>query len=382
MFEIIAAGITGVVVGAVAMNLSRRRASTLPATTVESSERDFRRLNAILDSMAEGMALLDEKGTVLSCNPAFETMFRLSVGKAIQNSKQSEQARASLLRSMEDVVESGKVATFEITLATAPPRNVLVTLSPWQDDEISNAVILVAFDVTNLRQAEEVRANFVANVSHELRTPLAAIRGYSETCLDSMEAGEDPPFQRFMPIIHHHTERLNALIEDLLTLSRIESASNEITLEKMQLAELVAAAFTTLAPRADAKSLALINELPAALPDVLADHDSLERVLLNLLENAIKYSESETEVRICARVQATELVVMVKDQGVGIPPEHQARIFERFYRVDKARSRKEGGTGLGLSIVKHLVQRMSGTVWVDSEPDGGSTFFFTLPLAR
>jgi two-component system phosphate regulon sensor histidine kinase PhoR len=318
---------------------------------------------------------------VTFCNPAFASMFRCREGQAIPLDSVQPESTIEFERALAALRETEKPVTVELRLTTTPPRDLFVTLTPYRDADLQQAVILTAFDVTQRKRVEMMRTEFVANVSHELRTPLAAIRGYIETCLEPAPDGEEPPYGRFLPIVQQHAMRLSALIEDLLILSRIESRGMQLRIQPLQVSTAVENAITMVAAAAEKKRVALINVMPPMLPDVRADQSALERVLINLIENAVKYSDEDSEVRLTARLQADSVCILVKDEGVGIPREDQERIFERFYRVDKARSRKAGGTGLGLSIVKHLVQAQGGDVWVDSEPGRGSTFFFTIPLA-
>lgn len=342
---------------------------------------DEQRLKAILDSLSEGLALLDRRQTVALNNPAFVSMFRADVGQSIPGDCLVPESREEFFRCCETALRDERVMTAELHLTTTPPRDLFTTFTPYGDEQLARGVIVTALDVTQRKRVESMRSEFVANVSHELRTPLAAIRGYVETCIEAEQDGQPPPYRRFLPIIQQHAVRLSALIEDLLILSRIESRAAQLKITPMSIAPVVEQALSTVASTAERKRISLINALPPLLPEVKADASSLERVLINLVENAVKYSEDDSEVRLTARLQEEVLCVLVEDRGVGIPREDQARIFERFYRVDKARSRKAGGTGLGLSIVKHLVQSMAGEVWVDSELGRGSTFFFTLPLA-
>jgi two-component system phosphate regulon sensor histidine kinase PhoR len=238
--------------------------------------------------------------------------------------------------------------------------------------------IIVFHDLTRIKQLERTRQEFVANVSHELRTPLSLIKGFVETLLDG--AKNDPELAtRFLRTIEKHTDRLTFLIEDLLTISRLESGQIVMNLHQVELRPEVAHVIDDLQARAAEKSVALVNEMPADL-QARADTDRLEQVLFNLVENAIKYGRSEGKVTIGGLKNSDSKVELwVQDDGPGIPPDSRDRIFERFYRVDRARSRETGGTGLGLSIVKHIVQAHGGEVWVKSELGKGTTFFFTLP---
>jgi two-component system phosphate regulon sensor histidine kinase PhoR len=240
--------------------------------------------------------------------------------------------------------------------------------------------ILVFHDLTRLRQLENTRQEFVANVSHELRTPLSLIKGFVETLLDG--AKDDPELAgRFLRTIEKHTDRLTYLIEDLLTISRLESGQIVMNLHEVELRQEAAKVIEDLQARATGKSARLQNEVPAELT-ARADTDRLQQVLFNLIENAIKYGRTEGTVVIGGkRDEAGKVELWVQDNGPGIPADAKERVFERFYRVDRARSRETGGTGLGLSIVKHIVQAHGGEVWLKSELGQGATFYFTLPVS-
>lgn len=226
-------------------------------------------------------------------------------------------------------------------------------------------------------QLKSARQEFVANVSHELRTPLSLIQGYTETLLDG--AINDPQVSaRFLQTISRNTARLTFLIEDLLTISELESGKVTLEIQESPLRDVVYRVLEDVRPRSDAKKIRILVEFPADLM-VRADHQRLHQVLLNLIDNAIKYSHAEGHVWIGAQSIADAVQIWVRDDGPGIPSDARNRVFERFYRVDKARSREHGGTGLGLAIVKHIVQAHGGTVWLESEMGRGSTFHFTLP---
>jgi two-component system phosphate regulon sensor histidine kinase PhoR len=237
--------------------------------------------------------------------------------------------------------------------------------------------ILVFHDLTRLKQLERTREEFVANVSHELRTPLSLIKGYVETLLDGAR-GNPEVAERFLKIIERNTKRLDLLIQDLLTISALEAGRMKLNLHQVALRPLVEKIFTELKPPADNKNISLINQLPEL--NATADSNRLEQVLANLVDNAIKYGRAQGRVIVGGkRRDDGKIEIFVQDDGPGIPTEALERVFERFYRVDKARSREQGGTGLGLSIVKHIVQAHGGEVWVKSESGKGATFFFTLP---
>jgi len=238
--------------------------------------------------------------------------------------------------------------------------------------------ILVFRDLTRIKQLENTRQEFVANVSHELRTPLSLIKGFVETLLEG--AKNDPDLtSRFLKTIEKHTDRLTYLIEDLLTISRLESGEVLLNLQALDLREEIERVKEDLQSRAREKQISILNEVPEHSV-AKADSDRLQQVFFNLIENAIKYGRTEGHVWISAGVRPKDgmMEVSVRDDGPGIPPEGRERVFERFYRVDRARSRDTGGTGLGLAIVKHIVQAHGGEVWMTSGVGEGTTFFFTL----
>ena len=240
---------------------------------------------------------------------------------------------------------------------------------------------MVLHDVTELRRLEQVRTEFVANVSHELRTPLTAIHGYLETLLDG--ALEEPEnARRFLEIVFRHTERLGRLTDDLTDLSNIELGRISLRLEPTRLHEVADSVLTIIAPRAVSEAVTVDATLPPDLPEVMVDRDRLAQILINLIDNAVKYTPKGGHVRVEGRGVGQGMVeVTVRDTGVGIPKADLPRLTERFYRVDKARSRELGGTGLGLAIVKHLVLAHGGELHIDSELWKGTTVRFTLPEA-
>jgi two-component system phosphate regulon sensor histidine kinase PhoR len=231
--------------------------------------------------------------------------------------------------------------------------------------------------LTQLKQLERTREEFVANVSHELRTPLSLIKGYVETLLDG--ARDNPEVaERFLKIIERNTQRLDLLIQDLLTISALESGRLKLNLQLLELHPLADKVLADLHAKAENKNVSLVNELPEFATN--ADVNRLDQVFANLVDNAIKYGHAEGRVTVGGKkLDDGWLEIFVQDDGPGIPAESLDRVFERFYRVDKARSRDQGGTGLGLSIVKHIVQAHGGEVRCESELGKGATFFFTLP---
>jgi two-component system phosphate regulon sensor histidine kinase PhoR len=281
---------------------------------------------------------------------------------------------------VERVEGDGQVLDYELKLPELSERWLQVNAAV-----ISNSageregIILVFHDLTRLKQLERAREEFVANVSHELRTPLSLIKGYVETLLDGARNNPEVA-ERFLKTIERNAQRLDLLIQDLLAISALESGRIQLELQPLKLCPLADKVLADFKKTADAKVIRLVNDLPDLT--ATADANRLEQVLANLVDNAVKYGRADGAVTIGGKRTDDGMVeVFVQDDGSGIPAEALERVFERFYRVDKGRSREQGGTGLGLSIVKHIVQSHGGKVWVKSEPGKGATFFFTLPAA-
>ncbi len=333
----------------------------------------------LFNSMLEGLLLLDRNRKIYLANRAFKSLFGLKVelrGKTVL-----EALRVHELDDLVNQVEAkGQVLNYELKLPDLSERWLQVNAAA-----ISNSTgeregtILVFHDLTRLKQLERTREEFVANVSHELRTPLSLIKGYVETLLDG--ARNDPVVaERFLKIIERNTQRLDLLIQDLLTISALESERIKLAVQPVNLHPLADKVLADLTSRAESKNMELVNELPEFAAE--ADANRIDQVLANLVDNAIKYGRVQGKVTVGGKqVEGDQLEIFVRDDGPGIPAESLDRVFERFYRVDKARSRDQGGTGLGLSIVKHIVQAHGGKVWVESELGKGATFFFTLPMA-
>jgi two-component system phosphate regulon sensor histidine kinase PhoR len=331
---------------------------------------------ALFDSMIEGLLLLDENGKIQLANRAFSKLFGITAdirGKTILEVLRQHE----LTRLLEKVAAEKQVLDYELKLGGVTERSLQVNAAAISDDGVDKHGSIVVFhDLTRLKQLERTREEFVANVSHELRTPLSLIKGYVETLIDG--AKDNPEVAvKFLQTIHRNSERLQFLIEDLLTISELESGRLKMNLQRVQLRPLVDKVLEDFKTQAAAKRVSLKNELPDLTAQ--ADADRLQQVLGNLFGNAIKYGRGEGHVNISGnRTDSGMIELCVQDDGPGIPAEALDRVFERFYRVDKARSREQGGTGLGLSIVKHIVQGHGGKVWAKSEPGKGAAFFFTL----
>jgi two-component system, OmpR family, phosphate regulon sensor histidine kinase PhoR len=330
------------------------------------------RLRTILDSMVEAVFVVDQSGRVTLTNRALdELLHRDARGSRPKNVIRSKDLRLAIRRARKERAATqvelegeigGKVRTFHAQVSPLPGHGGVVT---------------VLHDVTSLKAADRVRRDFVANASHELRTPLTAIRGFAETLWDGAIADPEAG-PRFVDGILRHTARLQRLTEDLVLLSRAESPEQDYEPSHTDVAKLAEEGVASLDSSARKKGIRVQLEVPEPV-HLSVNERAFEGVLINLVDNAIKYSHPGGEVRVSVVREAGQLVLSVRDSGVGIPPELQQRIFERFFRVDKGRSRDEGGTGLGLSIVRHLTSRMGGTIELESAPGAGSLFRIRLP---
>ncbi len=338
------------------------------------------RLDAILRGMGEGVMVTDTAGVVTLVNPAFRALFALQ--EEVEGRPLIEITRhPSLHEAYRKVVETKGERLGELTLPLAGETTALTHWVPLLDQGRLQGVVAVFHDITDLKRLETVRRDFVANVSHELRTPVTVIKGYAETLLAGTLAKDPARAAAFLEKIHRHADRLTALVGDLLVLSELESGAVPLHPAPLAIDGPVRHACVLLEEKARARGIAIDRTGIDAVPWVLGDRGRLEQVLVNLLDNAIKYTPEGGRVTIAAREEGAMVQVAVTDTGVGIPPKDLPRIFERFYRVDAARSREQCGTGLGLAIVKHIVQLHGGTVAVESTPEKGSTFSFTLRKA-
>ncbi len=346
---------------------------------IENLTREIGEKEAILSGMIEGVIAVDRDQRIILLNSAAEAMFNISSHRALGRFHWEMIRHSQLNTFFQEVLDSGSPKTKELTLYHDGGR-ILQTQAasisgkrdtPW-------AVVAVFHDITEIRRLEEARKEFVANVSHELRTPLTSIIGFVETLRDGAISDPEKGF-RFLNIIAKHTERLDRLISDLLELSQIESGQTEMHLACVNLLELINRTVYNFRETAGWKGQTINVTIPQGLPSVVADEEKMETVLVNILDNAVKYTPEHGEITISAIDDNGFVKVEISDTGMGIPPRDLPRIFERFYRVDKARSRELGGTGLGLSIVKHILEAHGGTIHAESEPGKGSKFIFTLP---
>lgn len=335
-------------------------------------------LDAIIHGMQEGVLALDEQDRIAFSNRAAREALGLT--GVSPDTRGAITGITALAQLVARVRESGAAENDEIRLTTGGEEIVLDARATGFETEGPGGVVVVFYDITNLRRLEHIRTDFVANVSHELKTPLTAIQGYVETLIDG--AVHDPDNNvRFLAKIEQHVRRLSALVSDLLSLARIEDSNQALEVRAIDLAATVtAAAADRRDPIAD-KRLQLHLDLGAQPAIVLAEAEGLRQVVDNLLDNAINYTSDGGEIRVSLHTDDIEARVVIEDTGIGIPEADLDRIFERFYRVDRGRSRVVGGTGLGLSIVRNLVERMNGHVAVRSQVGRGSTFTVVLPIA-
>ena len=337
---------------------------------------------AVFSSIREAIIVTDPNGVVMLGNPAACQLFNLDCGKMIKTGTGSKVTDARLIDLFEQVNAAGSPVTKEeITTMTDLGERVLqVSAMPVIKGKHSEGTVFVLNDITKLRNLERVRRDFVSSVSHELRTPLTSIKGYTETLLEG--AMDDPENARhFLQIILQESEQLTALVNDVLDLSKIESGRIDYKFSSVSLKELIEQTVALFGRTVEKKGIALQIQIPDDLAHVKADRDYLELVVRNLVDNAIKYVPEENgQIWITAARNGKMVRTEIKDNGMGIPQKDLGRIFERFYRVDRARSRAVGGTGLGLAIVKHIILAHKGRVEVRSRLNLGSQFSFTVPV--
>lgn len=336
------------------------------------------RQKAVLDSMNEGILILDPEDRIELFNSAYLKL--LNQPSELRGKTVLEAMRLHELQEMvEGLTEDQKRSIREIRLPDDRWIQVSGSVIASEDNK-RNGSVLVFHDLTQLKRLQRTREDFVANVSHELRTPLSLIKGAAETLLDSAPQDREVN-DRFLHMIDRNAERLRLLIEDLLVISELESGKVALNPTEVNLKDIVSRVVAELSSSAGGAGTKVCNQVPDL--ELTADPGRLEQVFFNLIENAIKYGRQGGEVRVSATVsQEGQITAEVRDDGPGIPPEAIDRIFERFFRIDKARSRERGGTGLGLAIVKHIVQSHSGKVWVESKLGKGSAFFVSLPVNR
>jgi len=351
---------------------------------IDDLEREQAKATAILDAMVEGVIATDGHDHIILMNERARGIFGLGQTRVERRPLLEVIRNVDLhgLLSESRAAADGEVVSREIKLPEPSERVLQVHAVPLRFTGDEPGVVIILHDITELRRLEQVRTEFVANVSHELRTPLTAIQGYLETLLDG--ALEEPQHARkFLEIVFRHTERLGRLTDDLTDLSNIELGRISLRIEPADLTEVTESALAIIQPRAGSGRVTVEASFPVDMPEVLADRDRLAQILINLVDNAVKYTPAGGHVWVEAqRLPSGMVEVAVRDTGVGVPKADLPRLTERFYRVDKARSRELGGTGLGLAIVKHLVLAHGGELGIESELWKGTTVRFTLPTGK
>lgn len=354
------------------------RAQAALKTRVADLESSRNQLRTVLNSMVEGVIAVDGEQHVLLVNEAACRLFPIQEAAALGRPLYELIRSPQLQQWVSLALAEGEPVGGEMELKAPQPRILSVRAAGLPGRTISGAVV-VASDISQLRRLEQVRQEFVANASHELKTPLASIKACVETLLDG--ALEDTEIRvRFLQTVNEQTERLDRLVRDLLALTRIESRELRPDLHPVALGEIVELCVKRHVQSAERKGMQLVTRPSPESIRVLADEESLEQIFDNLIDNAVKYTNPGGSITVGWQAQNGRCRIDVADTGIGIPQVHLQRIFERFYRVDRARSRELGGTGLGLAIVKHLVQVLGGTVSVASQLGKGSTFTIELPL--
>lgn len=340
-------------------------------------------LATVLDGMSEGVVVCDTDLQVLLVNPAARSL--LGLGHQDPSGKHLlEVYRSPLLQgAIEEVIRQGEPLARELTLRRREPFHLAVAAAPMLRDGECVGAVAVLHDITTLRQLERVRRDFVANVSHELRTPLASITGYAETLL-SGAVELDPMAREFIQTIERHGHRLTVMVSDLLQLAKLEASGDRPQLGVVRLPDVLVEVLESCEHLALQQRVSLEIDVQEEASQVRAEARALTQVLRNLVENGIRYTQPGGQVELEARLapDGRQVCLLVRDNGVGIEPQHLPRIFERFYRVDKGRSREDGGTGLGLAIVKHMVLAMEGEIDVSSVPGRGSVFSLRLQAAQ
>lgn len=358
-------------------NLSRKKDRTLKDQIAEAEE-ERAKLSAILDHITEGIVAFDSQKRILIVNPALERILKVhkekAFGKNVLEILRSPKADALL----EQVLKDHSIVTDEIEVYHPEKKVLHLVIIGISHKTVSQSVagILVVSDVTKVRKLEHLRRDFVANVSHELRTPLTSIKGFAETLLAGALQDQEKSVS-FLNMMNEDVQRLTRLIDDLLELSQIESNDVFLQMKPIHLKSEIDRAVTLFSPQIQEKQIQIENNVSSEIK-ILADSDRLKQVFVNLIDNAVKFNRTGGRIRFSVDQKNDFAEIHISDTGIGIPEKSVPHIFERFYRVDKARSREAGGTGLGLSIVKHIVEAHGGNVSCQSRLNEGSAFSFSL----
>jgi two-component system phosphate regulon sensor histidine kinase PhoR len=341
---------------------------------VDELSRDRTRMVAILSSMVEGVLVVDDQGRLQHVNDAARRMLNIH-HDAINHSYIEAIRHPGIVDQLSRVLHGEQPAGLELLVTRDISRTLVSRVAPVI--AAGRGAVLVLHDITDLRRADQIRRDFVANVSHELRTPLTAIKGYSEALMD--ETGPDEPSQKFLEIIHRHATRMERLVNDLLRLARLDAGQEAVEHAVCDVTALIESLVRDFEPEAMAKSQHVQMHIAQSARTLVVDPAKLHDILRNLVENAINYTPSRGTIEVHADVEERKFRLSVRDDGPGIPHDDIARVFERFYRVDKSRARP-GGTGLGLAIVKNLAHVLGGEVTAANRATGGAEFTLTLPV--
>lgn len=354
-------------------------ASSLEQQMYEISENQ-QRLAGVLTNMTSGVIFISEQRRIMLVNPAVEKLLG-TAGHEIVGKLHIEAGKSfGLSQYIDRCLDRSEKFRQEVHIYYPQERILDVNFAPYINFKgESRGVVVVLHDITDIRRLEKMRSEFVANVSHELRTPITSIKGFTETLLEGAMQDEET-CRNFLQIISDESERLYRMIRDILDLSKIEQKRIPLHLSQVHLQDLISSAVAIMHDQAQRKELTIT--LPSPKPDIwlMTDKDCLQQIILNLLTNAIAYTPEGGKINVKTEADSENITIQVMDTGIGIPEKELTRIFERFYRVDKARSRDSGGTGLGLAIVKHLVENLHGHISVESKEGRGTTFTVTLPL--
>jgi two-component system phosphate regulon sensor histidine kinase PhoR len=361
-----------------ALGASMNRTAAQLDETIRTLTEERNLSTAILGSMVEGVAVVNASERLLFANQSFAGILGLELPLKSGSALVESVRQTELIEAVRSVLGGESRVEAEIATGTLRQHFFAATVASVRAGDTLGAV-LVLHDISELRRLERVRRDFVANVSHEFKTPLTAIQGLAETLLaGAMDDAQNR--ERFLEIILEHSRRLARLTDDLLRLSQMDADRLELEIDELTVGQIVDSCLATAQHRALESSHHLSVSVPAQMPNVAGDRRRLAEVLQNLLDNARQYTLPGGEIVLSAEAHESEVVFTVSDTGIGIPQAEQARIFERFYRVDAARSREAGGTGLGLAIAKHLIEAQGGRIWVESEIGKGSRFHFSVPI--
>ena len=340
---------------------------------------DAAQMRAVFAALTDGLLVVDSGRHITFCNPAFENLYGrrpVAPGTPLLDIVRD----VDVLEPIDDALEAAEPRAVEVSLPDQKKYLQLTAIPIINNGRQASGVVALFQDISRLKQADEIRRDFVANVSHELRTPLSIFRGNLETLLEASDL--DPAeTHHIYRVMKRHSDRLNLLVDDLLSLARLEAKEASLELSRINLIEFLNRVTRDWTKHLVQKNLRLDVKAPAHLPSIRVDEMRLEEIVHNLLDNAVKYSRQGGRIVISLLAHDGEIVLSVTDEGIGIPPADLPRIFERFYRADRARSRELGGTGLGLSIVKHIAQLHGGRVEAKSSMNQGTTISVILPIA-